>query len=79
MTSDGAVKLMQSWCAQTFADLRRQFRRSFLQPLVTDMVMPGAMSGADFTERVRQDHPTIKPILTSGYALEQMTWIASIS
>jgi CheY-like chemotaxis protein len=40
---------------------------------MTGMVMPGGMSGADFTERVRQDHPTIKPILTSGYALEQMT------
>jgi CheY-like chemotaxis protein len=46
---------------------------------MTGMVMPGGMSGADFTERVRQDHPTIKPILTSGYALEQMTRIASIS
>ncbi|MFT5511461.1 MAG: hypothetical protein ACI89J_004562 [Hyphomicrobiaceae bacterium] len=34
MAYDGAVKFMQSWITRTFVDLRRQFRWSFLPPLM---------------------------------------------
>jgi signal transduction histidine kinase/CheY-like chemotaxis protein len=35
--------------------------------LVTDMVMPGGMSGLDLISRARQDRVTLSAILTSGY------------
>ena len=40
--------------------------------MLTDMVMPGGMTGADLVQRVRQDYPKIRPIITSGYAPEQL-------
>lgn len=34
MAYDGALKIVQTWFARTFGDLRRQFRWSFLPPLM---------------------------------------------
>jgi PAS domain S-box-containing protein len=36
--------------------------------MLTDLVMPGGMTGADLVESVRREYPWIKSILSSGYA-----------
>lgn len=38
--------------------------------LFSDLVMPGEMSGLDLAKRVRELHPGMHIILTSGYAAE---------
>jgi CheY-like chemotaxis protein len=38
--------------------------------LLTDMVMPGPMSGNDLVNELRQRKPTLKVIITSGYSAE---------
>ncbi|HYH21616.1 MAG TPA: ATP-binding protein [Azospirillum sp.] len=40
-----------------------------IDALVTDMVMPGGMSGADVIRRFRERRPDLPAIATSGYAL----------
>ena len=36
--------------------------------LFTDLVMPGGMNGAELARRARETRPTLKVLLTSGYA-----------
>ncbi|HWE16147.1 MAG TPA: PAS domain S-box protein [Hyphomicrobiaceae bacterium] len=38
----------------------------------SDLVMPGGMSGFDLARRVRESHPQVHVILTSGYSAELM-------
>jgi CheY-like chemotaxis protein len=38
--------------------------------LLTDMVMPGGMSGLELAERLRDMNPAVKVIISSGYSLE---------
>jgi two-component system cell cycle sensor histidine kinase/response regulator CckA len=38
--------------------------------LMTDMVMPGEMSGLDLAERLRAEKPELKVIISSGYSTE---------
>jgi CheY-like chemotaxis protein len=40
--------------------------------LFTDVVMPGGTNGFDLAERAARMRPTIRVLLTSGYALETM-------
>jgi CheY-like chemotaxis protein len=39
-----------------------------LDLLVTDVIMPGAMSGSTFAARLRRDNPDLKVLFTSGYS-----------
>jgi CheY-like chemotaxis protein len=36
--------------------------------LLTDVIMPGGMTGVELVEQVRREYPWIKLILTSGYS-----------
>jgi CheY-like chemotaxis protein len=38
--------------------------------VLTDMVMPGGISGFELAERLRQAKPWLKVLLTSGYSVE---------
>ncbi len=38
--------------------------------LVTDLVMPDGLGGVELAERLRKEKPTLKIVLTSGYATE---------
>lgn len=40
--------------------------------LFTDIVMPGGISGWELVERARELYPTLRVLLTSGYALETL-------
>ena len=40
--------------------------------LLTDMVMPGGVSGLELAERLRQTRPTLPVIISSGYSLEMV-------
>jgi signal transduction histidine kinase/HAMP domain-containing protein/ActR/RegA family two-component response regulator len=44
-----------------------------LDLVVTDMIMPGGMSGRDLAERLWQTHPKLKVVYTSGYSGEEIT------
>ena len=39
-----------------------------IQIVLTDVVMPGEKSGVDLLNEVQQEHPSVKVVLTSGYA-----------
>ncbi len=41
-----------------------------IQLLLTDLVMPGGMTGKELAERVLQDSPGLKVIYISGYSAE---------
>jgi K+-sensing histidine kinase KdpD len=45
-----------------------QEHRDEIKLLLTDMVMPGGMSGRQLAERLQQDDPGLKVIYTSGYS-----------
>jgi len=49
-----------------------QERGSEVDLLITDMVMPGGMSGRDLAGRLRADRPDLKVIFSSGYNPEIM-------
>jgi CheY-like chemotaxis protein len=44
--------------------------RAEIHLLLTDLVMPGGMSGKELSERLRQENPKLKVIYTSGYSAE---------
>lgn len=45
-------------------------RRDEIDLLVTDMVMPGGISGRDLAEQLRRDRPELKILYTSGYSVD---------
>jgi nitrogen-specific signal transduction histidine kinase len=44
-----------------------------LDLVVTDMIMPGGMSGRDLAERLWETHPKLKVVYTSGYSGDEIT------
>jgi signal transduction histidine kinase/ActR/RegA family two-component response regulator/HAMP domain-containing protein len=40
--------------------------------LLTDIVMPGGLSGLDLARRIRASHPGVRMLFTSGHALEEV-------
>jgi CheY-like chemotaxis protein len=40
--------------------------------LLTDMVMPGGMSGQELASRLQQDRPALRVIYSSGYSIEAL-------
>ena len=65
-----AVEGYQVLCAVDAADALQQLEAHPEVDLVfTDIVMPGELHGYDLARQVRQRHPTVKLLYTSGYAL----------
>jgi len=50
-----------------------KINREAIRLLLTDMVMPGGMSGIDLAERILQDRPDMKVIYMSGYSAEAIS------
>ncbi len=46
--------------------------RNEIDLLVTDMVMPGGISGRDLAQRLRAERPTLPVLYTSGYSAEMV-------
>jgi PAS domain S-box-containing protein len=46
--------------------------------LLTDMIMPGGMTGRELAERLRTEKPLLKVIYTSGYSTEVLDKAASL-
>jgi YesN/AraC family two-component response regulator len=44
--------------------------RDEIHLLLTDMVMPGGMTGKDLAERLLKENPKLKVIYASGYSAE---------
>ena len=44
---------------------------SAIDLVLTDMVMPGGMSGRELAARLYANHPRLKVIFTSGYNVEE--------
>ena len=44
--------------------------RAEIALLLTDLVMPGGMTGLQLAQRLRHDQPRLKIIMTSGYSAE---------
>jgi signal transduction histidine kinase len=47
-------------------------QRDEIDLLVTDMVMPGGISGRDLAQRLRAERPTLPVLYTSGYSAEMV-------
>ena len=56
-TAEGAMKV---WSEES----------SYIDLLITDMVMPGKMTGLDLIGRLRESQPGLRAILSSGYSVE---------
>jgi PAS domain S-box-containing protein len=72
---DFAVQLLKShgynvlWAASGPEALQRwNERKQDIQLLLTDMVMPGGLTGRQLGERVLQENPNLQVIYTSGYS-----------
>jgi two-component system cell cycle sensor histidine kinase/response regulator CckA len=47
-----------------------KYQRYVIQLLLTDMVMPGGISGKELAERMLKENPKLKVIYSSGYTAE---------
>lgn len=47
--------------------------------LITDMIMPGGISGADLTRQFCKDNPQLKVLITSGYSPQLLTQSESLA
>ena len=58
LEAGGGREAMELWKA----------RRAEIDLLLTDMVMPGGMTGLSLAEKLRSEKPSLKVIVTSGYS-----------
>ncbi len=59
-TASSGVEALKVWAEHAFE----------IELLVTDMVMPGGLSGLELAKRLRMENPSLKVIFSSGYSLE---------
>jgi CheY-like chemotaxis protein len=50
-----------------------QSEKERIDLLLTDMMMPGGLSGRDVAERLLAERPELKVIYTSGYSIDTVT------
>jgi len=62
-TAESADKALEIWSVHA----------SEINLLLTDMVMPGSLTGRELAERLYQDDPGLKVILMSGYVAADLT------
>jgi len=60
-------KVIEADCGATALELWQK-RAGEIDVVVTDMVMPGGISGRDLAERLRQSRPGLGVVFTSGYS-----------
>jgi two-component system cell cycle sensor histidine kinase/response regulator CckA len=60
LTAASGIEAIEVWRAN----------RDRIQMLLTDMIMPGGLSGADLARQLRGDVPGLKVIYTSGYSMD---------
>jgi nitrogen-specific signal transduction histidine kinase/CheY-like chemotaxis protein len=66
--SQGGFRVLEAASPGHALDIAKQYKES-LDLLLTDMVMPG-MSGRQLADRLRQEHPDLPVLYTTGYALD---------
>lgn len=70
---DYAEQLLKGWgyevfCAKNAADALSILENTEIDLLFSDVVMPGSVSGYELAEKVTQNYPKIKVLITSGFA-----------
>jgi CheY-like chemotaxis protein len=67
--SDLGYKVIEANNGVMALDLWKQ-NKNEIRLVVTDLVMPGNMSGIELAKRLQEENPKLKIIYTSGYSLE---------
>jgi hemerythrin-like metal-binding protein len=64
----GSLGYQVTTCDNAREGLRILSKNPDIQLLITDIVMPGGLSGLDLAEQAKFNHPNLRIILTSGFA-----------
>jgi two-component system cell cycle sensor histidine kinase/response regulator CckA len=65
---DAALRVIDASDGPSALECWRE-RRDQIDLLITDMVMPSGLSGADLADRIRAERPDLPVIFTSGYSV----------
>jgi len=71
----------QYTCAEaaSFNEAWSQLQTEEFALVITDMIMPGGISGADLTRQFCKDNPQLKVLITSGYSPQLLTQSESLA